>query len=89
MREAAAEPSTEAGIRSDLREDIYVVFAGSVEGTEEAVYRFTLNPLVWWVWFGGVILVIGGMVTMWPSSRVVTERVPRRAVRQPEMAGTT
>ena len=88
LREASFEPSTEAGIRSDLREEIYVVFAGSVEGTEEAVYRFTLNPLVWWVWFGGVILVIGGMVTMWPSSRVVTERVPRSgAARQPQMAG--
>jgi len=88
LREASFEPSTEAGIRSDLREDIYVVFAGSVEGTEEAVYRFTLNPLVWWVWFGGVILVIGGMVTMWPSSRVMTERVVRGTARKPQMVGT-
>ncbi len=62
------EPSTEAGIRSLLREDIYIVYAGSVAGTEEAVYRFTLNPLVWWVWFGGFVLVIGGIVTMWPGT---------------------
>jgi cytochrome c-type biogenesis protein CcmF len=47
------EPSTEVGIRSGLQEDLYIVFAGAVEGTEEAVYRFNLNPLVWWVWFGG------------------------------------
>jgi cytochrome c-type biogenesis protein CcmF len=61
------EPSTEVAIRSDLREDLYIVFAGAVDGTEEAVYRFTINPLVWWVWAGGCILAFGGLVTMWPG----------------------
>ncbi|MEP7326812.1 MAG: cytochrome c-type biogenesis CcmF C-terminal domain-containing protein, partial [Gemmatimonadota bacterium] len=69
------EPSTEVGIRSDLREDLYLVFAGSVEGTEEAVYRVTIIPLVWWLWFGGVILAIGGLITMWPGGPLpVAER---------------
>src|SRR5689334_788670 len=61
------EPSTEAGIRSGPREDLYLVFAGAVNGTEEAVYRFNINPLVWWVWFGGFVLAFGGIVTMWPG----------------------
>ena len=61
------EPSTEVGIRSGLREDVYLVFAGAVDGTEEAVYRFNINPLVWWVWFGGFVLAFGGLVTMWPG----------------------
>lgn len=61
------EPSTEVAIRSDLREDLYIVFAGAVDGTEEAVYRFTINPLVWWVWAGGFILAFGGLITMWPG----------------------
>ena len=61
------EPSTEVGIRSGLREDLYIVYAGSVDGTEEAVYRFTINPLVWWVWFAGIVLVVGGVLTMWPG----------------------
>jgi cytochrome c-type biogenesis protein CcmF len=73
------EPSTEAAIRSGLREDLYVVFAGAVNGTEEAVYRFTINPLVWWVWMGGVILVLGGVVTLWPGGGPST-RAPRRAL---------
>jgi len=67
------EPSTEVGIRSDLREDLYIVYAGSVDGTEEAVYRFTVNPLVWWVWFAGVILILGGLLTMWPGGGGVAE----------------
>jgi cytochrome c-type biogenesis protein CcmF len=61
------EPSTEVGIRSNLQEDVYIVYAGSVEGTEEAVYRFNINPLVWWVWFGGLVLAFGGIVTLWPG----------------------
>jgi hypothetical protein len=42
------EPSTEVAIRSNLQEDVYIVFAGAVNA-EEAVYRFNLNTLVWWV----------------------------------------
>jgi cytochrome c-type biogenesis protein CcmF len=75
------EPSTEVAIRSGLREDLYVVFAGAVDGTEEAVYRFTINPLVWWVWAGGFILVFGGLVTMWPGGAPIGAPIgaPRRA----------
>src|SRR6267378_1473778 len=61
------EPSTEVGIKSGLREDLYVVLGGLVNGTEQAVYRFTINPLVWWVWFGGFVLVIGGLIVLWPG----------------------
>src|SRR5882672_6076004 len=61
------EPSTEVGIRSGLREDLYVVLGGLVNGTEQAVYRFTINPLVWWVWFGGFVLVLGGLIVLWPG----------------------
>ncbi|HEV8400032.1 MAG TPA: heme lyase CcmF/NrfE family subunit [Gemmatimonadales bacterium] len=61
------EPSTEVGIRSGLREDLYVVLGGLVNGTEQAVYRFTINPLVWWVWFGGYVLVAGGLIVLWPG----------------------
>ena len=60
-------------------EDLYIVFAGSPEGTEEAVYRFTISPLVWWLWFGGVLLVVGGVVTLWPgggASTVPVQRAP-------------
>ena len=68
------EPSTEVGIWSNLREDLYVVYAGSVNGTEEATYAITINPLVLWVWLGGGILITGGIITMWPGGPTVTAR---------------
>ncbi len=83
------EPSTEVGIRSDLREDLYVVFAGAVNGTEQAVYRFNINPLVWWVWFGGGVLVVGGLVTMWPGSGpTIRARRPAQAGYEAALTGT-
>jgi cytochrome c-type biogenesis protein CcmF len=57
---------------SGLRVDLYVVLAGLVNGTEQAVFRFTINPLVWWVWFGGFVLVIGGLIVLWPGGAGVT-----------------
>jgi cytochrome c-type biogenesis protein CcmF len=85
FRRPTFEPSTEVGIRSNLQEDVYITYAGSVGGTEEAVYRFTINPLVWWVWFGGFVLALGGLVTMWPGGGALVA-APRRAVARPELA---
>lgn len=81
------EPSTEVGLRSDIREDLYVVFVGAVNGTEEAQYRFTINPLVWWVWFGGLVLVVGGLITMWPGGGTPGVARPKVAVAAREPAG--
>jgi cytochrome c-type biogenesis protein CcmF len=79
MGQRTFEPSTEVAIRSDAREDLYLVYAGSVQGTEEAVYRMTINPLVWWVWYGGMVLVVGGLVAMWPGGSGPTAASRRRA----------
>lgn len=70
------EASTEVGIRSDLREDLYVVYGGSPDGTERANYTLLINPLVIWFWIGCAILTFGGLITMWPGGAQV--RTPRR-----------
>ncbi|MEP6591451.1 MAG: cytochrome c-type biogenesis CcmF C-terminal domain-containing protein, partial [Gemmatimonadota bacterium] len=75
------EPSTEVGIRSDLREDLYVVYAGSPDGTERANFTILVNPLVMWFWIGCGILTFGGLITMWPGGAQV-RTVRRRAVPQ-------
>src|SRR6266853_1491887 len=68
------QPSTEPGIMSLLREDLYVVMGGVVNGTEQAVFRFTINPLVWWVWYGGLIIALGGLIVMWPGGSPAAKR---------------
>ena len=68
------EPSTEVGIRTTLQEDLYVVYAGSIGGTDRATYAISINPLVTWVWIGAAILIAGGLITMWPGGAVITRR---------------
>jgi len=76
------EPSTEVAIRSNLREDLYVVYAGSVNGTDAATYAITINPLVMWVWLGAGILIIGGLITMWPGGPQIVAGVRSRSEAQ-------
>ena len=60
------EPSTEVGIRTSAKMDLYVVLAG-VRG-ETAELRISFNPLVVWVWIGGMIMAFGGLIVMWPQA---------------------
>jgi len=60
------QPSTEVGILSRKDMDVYVVLAGVVQ--ERAEIRIAFNPLVAWVWHGGVLMALGGLIVMWPQS---------------------
>ena len=66
QRRPTFEPSTEVGIRSDARLDTYIVLAGVREGAAEL--RITFNPLVVWVWLGGALMALGGLIVMWPQA---------------------
>ena len=61
------EPSTEVGIRTSAAMDLYVVLAGVRDETAEL--RISFNPLVVWVWIGGFVMAIGGLIVMWPQAR--------------------
>jgi cytochrome c-type biogenesis protein CcmF len=61
------EPSTAVGIYERASQDVYVVFTGQT-GPDTAEIRITFNPLVWWVWYGGMVMALGGLIVMWPAS---------------------
>jgi cytochrome c-type biogenesis protein CcmF len=61
------EPSTEVGIRESWQQDVYVVLAG-VRDDQSAEIRVTFNPLVRWVWLGGGLMALGGLIVMWPQA---------------------
>jgi cytochrome c-type biogenesis protein CcmF len=67
----AEQPGTMVAIHSTLREDLYVVFAGINPDTNIPVIHAYLNPLVKWIWFGGVIVVFGTVVALLPNRRDV------------------
>ncbi len=78
------QPMTEVGIRSSFLEDLYVILAdvedlaGAAIANEPASQRVTLevqvNPLVGWIWGGGLLLAVGALIALWPGSGIPAER---------------
>ncbi len=62
---------TMVAIYSTLKEDLYVVYAGENPETQMPVIHAFLNPLVKWIWFGGVFVVFGTLVALLPNRRAV------------------
>jgi cytochrome c-type biogenesis protein CcmF len=62
------QPTTEVANRSTLREDLYVVLGSYDPKTQLATIQAYVNPLVVWIWLGGLILAIGTAVAVWPTA---------------------
>ena len=69
-------PMTEVGIRSSIREDLYLILSalddmeGAVNADSNAQgidLQVLIKPFVGWIWFGGLMLAIGTFVALWPS----------------------
>ncbi len=69
--QANEQNGTMVAIYSTLKEDLYVVYAGENPETQMPVIHAFLNPLVKWIWFGGVFVVFGTLVALLPSRRAV------------------
>jgi cytochrome c-type biogenesis protein CcmF len=67
QRQPLFQPITEVGITTTAKQDVYIVLAG-VRDKETAELRIAFNPLVVWVWVGGFLMMIGGLVVMWPQA---------------------
>tara|TARA_Y100000588_G_scaffold373868_1_gene448222 strand:+ start:7806 stop:9824 length:2019 start_codon:yes stop_codon:yes gene_type:complete len=73
-KRADQQRTTEVAVRSDLREDLYVLYEGqSQDGT--AFFTVYVNPLVMWVWIGAWVMTGGMIVVIWPDKR---EQIRRR-----------
>ncbi|MGH7807504.1 MAG: heme lyase CcmF/NrfE family subunit [Thermodesulfobacteriota bacterium] len=63
---------TEVALRSTLKDDLYVILA-NFDSSGTASFRAMVNPMVSWIWAGGVVLLLGAIVTMWPSAKEIRE----------------
>jgi cytochrome c-type biogenesis protein CcmF len=81
---ASGQPQTMVTIHSTPEWDLYVVYEGQNPDTGQPIIKAFLNPLVGWIWFGLIIMVIGTFVALAPSLSPATAalRIPaaQRAV---------
>jgi cytochrome c-type biogenesis protein CcmF len=54
-----------AGAYSTLENDFYVLFAGW-QGNS-ATFKVYINPLINLIWWGGLILILGTIISVWPT----------------------
>ncbi|MEC8422297.1 MAG: cytochrome c-type biogenesis CcmF C-terminal domain-containing protein, partial [Myxococcota bacterium] len=55
-------------VRSGLKEDLYLSLVNVDEAAGTASLDVLREPLVWWLWFGGALMLLGTLVAAWPSS---------------------
>jgi cytochrome c-type biogenesis protein CcmF len=66
---AQRQTQSEIALRSTPVEDLYVVLTNLDPTTGNAVVRAWVNPLVAWIWLGGVVMAAGMVV-------ILTARAP-------------
>ncbi len=65
------QPNAEIALRSTWTEDLYISLAGWEAGGTVAAIAVHVNPVVVWIWLGGIVMVLGGVFCMLP--RVVPQ----------------
>ncbi|HTK95286.1 MAG TPA: heme lyase CcmF/NrfE family subunit [Terriglobales bacterium] len=68
------EPATMVALRSNLREDLYLVFAGVDDQSGKPIIKAYLNPLVAWIWLGAIVIVLGTIVALFPNMQAAAVR---------------
>jgi cytochrome c-type biogenesis protein CcmF len=65
---ASEQPTSEVSIHSTVLEDVYVVFASISDDQKKAVIQVYVNPLVQWVWIGGLVIIFGTFILLIPET---------------------
>ncbi len=62
------QPTTEVALRTTLREDLYLVLGSYDDKSGLMTLQVFINPLVVWLWLGGITMVLGTMIVMMPTA---------------------
>jgi hypothetical protein len=75
------QPTSEVVIRTGIFEDLFLILGETDEVRNLAVIKALVNPLVIWIWIGGLLLAAGTVIALWPPGwsglffmRIIRER---------------
>lgn len=63
------QPTSEVGLRMTPAEDVYVILNGWEGDGGSATFTVYVNPLTMWMWVGGLLVVLGTFVSVWPHPK--------------------
>ena len=78
-------PTTEAGIRTSVKGDLYIAIGDQANGG--MTVRLWVNPLVPLIWFGAMIMALGGIFSL--TDRRLRIGIPQAARTTTAKTGTT
>ncbi len=73
------QPMNIPGLYSTLESDVYLRLVDwEPVSAQSATFKVYLNPLVNWVWMGGIVFILGTLVAAWPDREAVEIVEPTR-----------
>jgi cytochrome c-type biogenesis protein CcmF len=80
----AQQPMTIPGVRSTVEDDVYVLLVSwEPIAANGATFKIYLNPLVNWIWAGGLVFILGTLVAAWPNAEELRRKVAAPALIAP------
>jgi cytochrome c-type biogenesis protein CcmF len=73
------EWTTEVDIASTWRGDFYTILNAGL-GDGKVALTFVENPMMAWIWLGGLVMTLGTLTALWPARRIQRARVVAREV---------
>lgn len=62
-------PSIRVGGPGNRFTDVYLSLSSVEASGEPASFRIYMNPGVIWLWIGGAVMTLGGLLALWPSRK--------------------
>ena len=62
-------PVVTPAVRSRADADLYVNLMAFEKDGANATLKVLVEPMVAWIWFGGMVVALGAMIALWPTRR--------------------
>lgn len=73
------QPMNIPGLYSTVESDVYLRLVDwEPMSAQSATLKVYLNPLVNWVWMGGLVFIVGTIIAAWPEPELVEQGAPAR-----------
>jgi cytochrome c-type biogenesis protein CcmF len=82
------QPVPTPDVRSSLRGDLYVNLMAFESSGANATVKVIVEPLVPWIWLGGLIIVVGAVIGLFHGPSRLASASANGAPREPSAAGT-
>jgi cytochrome c-type biogenesis protein CcmF len=83
---SSGQPMSIPAVLNRPGEDVYILLVAWEEvGLSGSTFKVYLNPLINWIWLGGLALIVGTLVAAWPEKQIAASWTTVR--QQPALGG--